>query len=197
MLSKWVGESERGIREVFRRARQSAPSIIFFDEIDAIAPARGNSVGDGQIGDRMVGQLLLEFDALDEAAGVVVLAATNRPDLVDPALMRPGRFDLVIDLPAPDRDARLAILNVQCRNTPLGSAVDLGTLADGTDGLTGADLVALCQRAKMRAIGASIEGQPGQDFAPFSIDAGHFDAAHREIRQARQSAKGEGSAETA
>jgi transitional endoplasmic reticulum ATPase len=190
LLSKWVGESERGIREVFRRARQSAPSIIFFDEIDAIAPARGKSAGDGQIGDRMVGQFLLEFDALDGESGVVVLAATNRPDIVDPALLRPGRFDLVIDLPAPDRDSRLAILNVQCRNSPLGSGVDLGKLADATGGLTGADLVALCQRAKMRAIGASIKDQPGQDFAPFCIDAVHFDAAHQAIRQAKQSAKG-------
>lgn len=189
MLSKWVGESERGIREVFRRARQSAPSIVFFDEIDAIAPARGKSVGDGQIGDRMVGQFLLEFDSLDEQA-VVVLAATNRPDLIDPALLRPGRFDLRIDLPEPDRDTRHSILKAQCRNSPLASGVDLGRLADMTDGLNGADLAALCQRAKLQAIGASVKVRPGQDFEPFSIEARHFEAAHQEIRRTMQSAKG-------
>ncbi len=182
LLSKWVGESERGIREIFRRARQSAPSIIFFDEIDAIAPTRGKSIGDGQIGDRMVGQFLLDLDAIGGQSGVVVLAATNRPDLVDPALLRPGRFDLVIDLPEPDQDSRLAILKVHCRGSPLGADVDLAALAGATEGLNGADLAALCQRAKMQAIGASVAAQPGLDFAPFTIDARHFEAALPEIR---------------
>lgn len=186
LLSKWVGESERGIREVFRRARQSAPSIIFLDEIDAITPTRGKSTGDGQIGDRMVGQLMLELDAIDGNSGVVVLAATNRPDLVDRALLRPGRFDLVIDLPEPDRDTRLAILKVHCRESPLGDDVDLATLADATDGLNGADLAALCQQAKMQAIEASVAAQPGQDFAPFTINALHFEAALRVTRQSRR-----------
>jgi len=187
LLSKWVGESERGIRELFRRARQSAPSIIFFDEIDAIAPTRGKSTGDGQIGDRMIGQFLLELDAVDGDSGVVVLAATNRPDLVDRALLRPGRFDLVIDLPQPDRDTRLAILNVHCRKSPLGADVDLAALAGVTEGLNGADLAALCQKAKMRAIGASVADQPGESFAPFTVDARQFDTALQAIRQSRQS----------
>jgi transitional endoplasmic reticulum ATPase len=183
LLSKWLGESERGIREVFRRARQSAPSIIFFDEIDAIAPARGKGMGDGQIGDRMVGQFLLELDALDDDSGVVVLAATNRPDMVDPALLRPGRFDLVIELPNPDRDTRLAILGVHCRRSPLEDDVNLAVIADVTAGLNGADLAALCQRAKILAIGESIENQPGASFIPFTIDARHFKMALRAIRQ--------------
>jgi len=176
LLSKWVGESERGIRDVFRRARQSAPSIIFFDEIDAITPKRGQSNGSGQIGDRMVGQFLLELDAIDDDSGLVVLAATNRPDLIDQALLRPGRFDLVINLPRPDREARLAIIKVHCRNSPLGMDVDLPALAEATDGMSGADLASLCQQAKMLAIEASVAMEPGQDFTPFTIDARHFEA---------------------
>lgn len=185
LLSKWVGESERGIRDVFRRARQSAPSILFFDELDAIAPTRGESTGDGQIGDRMVGQFLLELDAIDGSSGVVVLAATNRPDIIDQALLRPGRFDLVIDLPEPDRDARLAILKVHCQNAPLDGDVDLARIAEATQGLNGADLAALCQRAKLQAIAASIETRQGQDFAPFPISAVHFDAALKAVRHSK------------
>lgn len=177
MLSKWVGESERGIREVFRRARQSAPSIVFFDEIDAIAPTRGSGDGNSRIGDRMVGQLLLELDGLDSTSGVVVLAATNRPDLIDRALLRPGRFDTVIRLPAPDLDARLAILHAQCASTPLGHDVDLPAVALATSGLNGADLAALCGRAKMLAIADSAARQPGRQFESFTIDDRHFRAA--------------------
>lgn len=185
LLSKWVGESERGIREVFRRARQSAPSIIFFDEIDAITPARGQGTGDGQIGDRMVGQFLLELDAIDGDSGVTVLAATNRPDLIDRALLRPGRFDLLIDLPEPDRVTRLDILKVNCRNSPVAEDVDLDKLAGETEGLNGADLAALCQRAKMRAIAASVHDQPGPNFAAFTIDNRHFEEALRGVLAAR------------
>jgi transitional endoplasmic reticulum ATPase len=183
LLSKWVGESERGIREVFRRARQSAPSIIFFDEIDAITPTRGKSTGDGQIGDRMVGQFLLELDAIDGESGVAVLAATNRPDLVDRALLRPGRFALVIDLPEPDRDTRLAILKVHCRESPLRDDVDLGALADTTQGMNGAELATLCQRTKLLAIEASVDAEPGQNFVPFTIGARHFVAALKAMRR--------------
>lgn len=179
LLSKWVGESERGIREVFRRARQSAPSIIFFDEIDTIVPTRGQSTGDGQISDRMVGQFLLEFDAISNGeAGVVVLAATNRPDLIDPALLRPGRFDLILDLPAPDRESRLSILQVHCQQVPLGTDVDLPTLADASEGLNGAHLAAMCQQAKMHAIKDSVEAQPNtQAKVLFQVKGVHFEKA--------------------
>jgi transitional endoplasmic reticulum ATPase len=186
LLSKWVGESERGIREVFRRARQSAPSIVFFDELDAITPARGNSTGDGQIGDRMVGQFLLELDAIGDDSGVVVLAATNRPDIIDKALLRPGRFDLVIELPEPNREARLAIIGVLCKSTPLGDDVDFGALADLTQGMNGAELAELCQRAKMSAIQASVESEPGQTFTPFTIDGRHFSDALETFRNAEK-----------
>ncbi|WP_175487197.1 AAA family ATPase [Epilithonimonas hungarica] len=185
LLSKWVGESERGIREVFRRARQSAPSIIFFDEIDAITPKRGNSTGDGQIGDRMVGQFLLELDALDRNSGVVVLAATNRPDILDSALLRPGRFDLIVNLPKPDRETRLSVLKVHSLQSPLNDDVDLVKLAEETDGLNGAELAALCQQAKMLAIRSSVEKQPGESFTPFTIGAGHFESALAIIRRSQ------------
>lgn len=188
LLSKWVGESERGIREVFRRARQSAPSIIFFDEIDTIVPARGQSTGDGQISDRMVGQFLLEFDAISNGeAGVVVLAATNRPDLVDPALMRSGRFDLIIDLPAPDREARLAILQVHCRKVPLSSDVNLSVWAESSEGFNGAELSALCQQAKMHAIVSSVKEQPdAQKEVEFKVEVAHFEKALYNILKNRQ-----------
>ncbi len=177
LLSKWVGDSERGIREAFKRARQSAPCILFFDEIDAIAPVRGKGDDGAQIGERMVGQLLLEIDATDGLDGVVILAATNRPDLIDKALLRPGRFDFVVELPVPDRASRLAILTSHCRNRPLGEGVDLADLAARTEAMTGADLQSLCQRAAMLAIGASIEASPAPLFPPFTIDRQHFEAA--------------------
>lgn len=174
LLSKWVGDSERGIREVFRRARQSAPSIIFFDELDAITPARGQGGGDGQLGDRMVGQFLLELDALDADAGVVVLAATNRPDLIDKALLRPGRFDLIIDLPSLDTEARQAIFHVHCRQALLATDVDFIVLSNESDGMTGAEIAAICQHAKMLAISESISREPGIDYQPFLIEMRHF-----------------------
>lgn len=184
LLSKWVGESERGIREVFRRARQSAPAIIFFDEMDAIAPARGKSTGDGQIGDRMVGQLLLELDALDSNSGVVVLAATNRPDLIDSALLRPGRFDISITLPKPDRQDRVKILKVHCRHSPLGADVDFEKMADDTAGFNGAGLAALCQQAKLLVIRESVENYPGHGFPDFAIEEKHFQAILQKMSQA-------------
>ena len=106
-MSKWVGESEKGIREVFRMARQAAPCIIFFDEIDAIAPVRGGEFGDSHVTERVISQLLTELDGLEELRGVVVIAASNRPDIVDPALIRPGRFDRLLYVPLPDYDSRL------------------------------------------------------------------------------------------
>jgi transitional endoplasmic reticulum ATPase len=181
LVSKWVGESERGIREVFRRARQSAPSILFFDQIDAVVPVRGAGDNNGGSGNRIVGQLLLEIDSAP--SGVVVLAATNRPDLIDPALLRPGRFEMVIEVPMPDREARLEILKIHIRQAQLGTDVDFAALADGTAGLTGADLAALCQRAKMLAIAESVNHYPGPDFPAFTVDNFHFHSALTEIRQ--------------
>jgi transitional endoplasmic reticulum ATPase len=158
ILSKWVGESERAIREVFRRARMVAPAIIFLDEIDSIAPARGSRVDSG-VTDRIVNQLLTEMDGIKPLRGVVVIAATNRPDLLDPALLRPGRFDRTIKVPPPDRRARLEILKIHTRRVPLAPDVDLEKLADMTNGFTGADLEALVREAVMLALREKLEAR--------------------------------------
>lgn len=181
LLSKWVGESERGIREIFKKARQASPTIIFFDEIDAIVPKRGQGGGGGHVSERMVGQFLLELDSIDELNGVLVLGATNRPDLIDPALLRPGRFDLVVELPEPDAVTRLAILEIHCRKRNLGANVSLQMLANATAGMTGAELEALCRRAALLAIRDSIEQDAGKDFSPFNIENHHFEAARAVI----------------
>jgi transitional endoplasmic reticulum ATPase len=157
LLSMWVGESERGVREVFHKARQAAPCIVFFDEIESLAPLRGGS-GDTQVTERVVSQLLTELDGIEELKGVVVLAATNRLDRVDPALLRPGRFDFLVELPLPDSQARLEILKVHTRGMPLSKEVSLESLAADTDGLTGADLEGLCHRAALVAIREYLEG---------------------------------------
>jgi transitional endoplasmic reticulum ATPase len=177
LLSKWVGESERGIRDVFRKARQAAPAIVFFDEIDAIAPTRREGADGARVSERMVGQLLLDLDGIETLDDVVVLAATNRPDLIDCALLRPGRFDVIVELPLPDEASRLAILKVHCRRRRVAEDVSLERIAASTEGLTGADLEALCKRAAMRAMRESVEKDPGEGFAPFVVEGRHFEAA--------------------
>ncbi|ALM75430.1 CDC48 family AAA ATPase [Thermococcus barophilus] len=150
VLSKWVGESEKNIREIFRKARQAAPTVIFIDEIDAIAPRRGTDVN--RVTDRLINQLLTEMDGIEENSGVVVIAATNRPDILDPALLRPGRFDRLILVPAPDEKARYEIFKVHTRKMPLSEDVDLKELAKRTEGYTGADIAAVCREAAMNAM---------------------------------------------
>ncbi|RLE71548.1 MAG: AAA family ATPase [Thermoprotei archaeon] len=152
ILSKWVGESEKAIREIFSKARQAAPCIIFFDEIDSIVPRRGMRGGDSGVTDRIVNQLLTEMDGITRLEGVVVLGATNRPDILDPALLRPGRFDRVIYVPPPDKKARLEIFKVHTRKMPLAENVDLEELAEKTEGYTGADIAAVCREAAMIAL---------------------------------------------
>jgi len=151
ILSKWVGESEKAVREIFRRARQVAPAIIFFDEIDAIVPARGMR-HDTEVTDRIVNQLLAEMDGIQTLKNVVVIGATNRVDLIDPALLRPGRFDRIIYVPPPDRKARYEILRIHTRKVPLDRDVDLEKLAELTEGYSGADLEALVREAVMMAL---------------------------------------------
>jgi transitional endoplasmic reticulum ATPase len=151
LLSMWVGESERGVREVFHKARQAAPCIVFFDEIEALAPHRGGG-GDSQVTERVVSQLLTELDGIEELKGVVVLAATNRLDRVDPALLRPGRFDFLVELPMPDLPTRLDILQIHTKDMPLAGDVSLEYLAETTEGMAGADLEGLCHRAALQAI---------------------------------------------
>ena len=152
IMSKWVGESERAIREIFRKARQVAPCIVFFDEIDAIFPRRGAGFADSGVTERVVSQMLTEIDGIQPLRNVVVIGATNRPDLVDPALLRPGRLEKLIYVGPPDREARLKILEVQARRVPLGRDVDLGELADRTERFSGADLAALVREAVLSAI---------------------------------------------
>ncbi|MBN1322482.1 MAG: CDC48 family AAA ATPase [Methanotrichaceae archaeon] len=151
LLSKWVGESERAVREIFRKARQAAPALIFFDEIDAIVPARGSGY-DSHVTERVVSQLLTELDGLVELKDVVVLAATNRPDLVDPSLLRPGRFDRLIHIPMPQHEARLAILRIYLSRMPLTEDVSAEELGRRTDSFTGADIETLCREAGMLAL---------------------------------------------
>ena len=148
VLSKWVGESEKAIREIFKRARQTAPTVVFFDEIDSIAPLRGMGHDSG-VTERMVNQLLSEMDGIVPLSKVVVIAATNRPDIIDPALLRPGRFDRLIYVPPPDKQARLEILKVHTKSVPLSPDVNLEALAEKTEGYTGADLEALVREATM------------------------------------------------
>ncbi len=149
LLDKYVGESERGVREVFERARQVAPAIVFFDEVDAIA---GRRLGEGDVTERVVSQLLTELDGLADSPNLVVVAATNRKDVIDPALLRPGRLDAHVEVPPPDEAARRAILDVHTRETPLADDVDLDALAARLDGATGADLAAAVREATLAAI---------------------------------------------
>jgi len=153
LLSKWVGESEKGIREIFRKARQAAPSIVFFDEIDAIAPGRTGGDSDGsRVTEKIVNTLLTEMDGVQNLKDVVVIAATNRPDIIDAALLRPGRFDKLIQIPQPDESARRDILKVHSAKMPLDKDVDLADLAKKTEGYSGADLEAFCREAGMEAM---------------------------------------------
>ncbi|MEM4036168.1 MAG: AAA family ATPase, partial [Fervidicoccaceae archaeon] len=160
ILSKWVGESERAIRELFRRARQVAPAVIFFDEMDSIAVARGLRYDSSGVTDRIVNQLLTEMDGIQPLTNVVVIGATNRPDLIDPALLRPGRFDRLVYVPPPDKRARLEILKIHTRRVPLADDVNLEELAEITHGYTGADLEALVREAVFLALRERLEARP-------------------------------------
>ena len=151
LLTKWVGESEKGIREVYKKARQAAPCIVFLDEIDALAPQRGDG-GGNHVTERVVSQLLTELDGIEELHGVVTLATTNRPDILDSALLRPGRFDLQIEIGLPDAATRRAILAIHTGRQPLANDVDLDDLAARTENCMGADLAGICREAGMEAI---------------------------------------------
>ncbi|HEY0808638.1 MAG TPA: CDC48 family AAA ATPase [Longimicrobiales bacterium] len=156
LLSKWYGESERQVSRLFQRARQVAPTVIFIDEIDSLAPERGGGIGEPAVTERVVNTLLAEMDGLEELQGVVVIAASNRPALLDPALLRPGRFDDLVYVAVPDRDGRLHILKIHTNKMPLASDVNLETLADRTNGYTGADLEDLTRRAGLMALRENI-----------------------------------------
>ncbi|MEK0367939.1 MAG: AAA family ATPase, partial [Nitrosopumilus sp.] len=151
LLSMWVGESEKAVREVFKKARQVSPCIIFFDEIDSLAPKRGLSGSDGHTSERVVNQLLTEIDGLEEMHDVVIIAATNRPDIVDTSLLRPGRFDRMILTSVPDEKTRLEIFKVHTKGMPL-KGVNLESLAEKTEGYAGSDIEAVCREAAIFAL---------------------------------------------
>ena len=174
VFSKWVGESERAIREIFRKARQAAPCVVFIDEIDALAPMRGLVTADSGVTERVVSTLLTEMDGLERLEGVVVIGATNRPDILDPALLRPGRFDRLIYVPPPDERARLEILKVHTRRMPLAEDVDLAEIAKRTEGYTGADLEVLVREAGLLALREDISIQ--------RVYARHFEEALKKIK---------------
>ncbi len=183
-LSKWVGESEKAVRETFRKARQAAPCVIFFDEIDAIAPARG-SLGDTHVTERVISQLLTELDGLEELRDVTVIAATNRPDIIDPALLRPGRFDRLIYIPPPDKEARKEIFKIHTRKKPLAKDVDLDELAEKTEGYTGADIAAVCNEAVMAAIREYISKggkMDKEEIKKLKIEKRHFEEALKNVK---------------
>ena len=165
LLSKWVGESERGIREIFRRARQASPCVIFFDEIDSIAPIRGAG-GETAVTERVVSQLLTELDGMENMHGVIVLAATNRADMIDPALLRPGRFDKIIQIPMPDRESRKRIIEINSKDIPAVTDkndpehIDFDKLAEATDGMSGADVAAIANTAVSLVIHEFLDSHP-------------------------------------
>ncbi|MFH0973887.1 MAG: CDC48 family AAA ATPase [Candidatus Micrarchaeota archaeon] len=175
LISKWVGDSEKGVREVFRKARTAAPTIIFFDEIDALAPSRGGGEdGGAHVMERVVNTLLAEMDGLQDLSDVVVIGATNQPHLLDSALLRPGRFDKLVEVPAPDEAARLLILQVHTKKMPLAKDVDLKPIAKKTDGYSGADLEGLCREAGMIAL--------RENLAAKEVKGSHFQKALGAVR---------------
>ncbi len=204
LLTMWFGESEANVRDVFEKARQAAPCVLFFDELDSIAQQRGGSHGDGGgAADRVMNQLLTEMDGVGAKKNVFIIGATNRPDIIDTALMRPGRLDQLIYIPMPDFESRLSILRATLRKSPVSKDVDLNYLASQTDKFTGADLTEICQTACKLAIREEIErdierqrikaeagdmeddddGDDDEDLMP-EILSKHFESA---VRQARRS----------
>lgn len=173
IFNKYVGESEKAVREIFKKARQTAPCVLFFDEIDAILSTRGRSDDTG-VSQRIVNQFLAELDGMQTLQNVLVIGATNRADILDPAVLRPGRFDAVVFVPPPDVDARLEILQVHTREMPLGSDVELEKLADMTEGFSGADIENLVREAAMAAV--------RMDWKPKPVEMRHFEEAFKEVR---------------
>jgi transitional endoplasmic reticulum ATPase len=185
LLNKYVGESEKGVREVFEKARANAPTVVFFDEIDSIAGERGGNSSDSGVGERVVSQLLTELDGIEDLEDVVVIATSNRPDLIDSALLRPGRLDRHIHVPVPDEAGRRKIFEVHTRNKPLADDVDLDRLARRTEGYVGADIEALTREAAMAATREFVNSVDPEEVddsvGNVRISADHFEAALDEV----------------
>ena len=182
LMSRYVGESERAIREVFRTARQAAPSILYFDEIESLIPIRGREAGGSAFTERVIGQFMSEMSGIEDLQGVVVLATTNRLDLVDPALLVAGRFDLVLELPLPDAAAREAIFRIELRQKPLAPDVDVKNLAALTEGASGADIAFVCRKATTEALKAHLKREEGS----LCLERAHFDAALGELQKRKR-----------
>jgi len=185
LISRYVGESERGVRETFRKAKHAAPTILFLDEIDSLIPRRGSSSTDAHVTERVISQFLSEMDGIEELKGVVVLAATNRLDLVDPAILRSGRFDLLFELPLPDEKTREEIFKIHTKNKPLAPNVDLTGLAKETDGRTGSDVEFVCRKASMFAIREFInQGKEDRDKKKdLRVSRKHFEEAIKMLKE--------------
>ena len=187
LLNKFVGESEKAVREVFRKARQASPCIIFFDEIDSVAPIRGSSMGDSNVTERVISQFLTEMDGLEELRNVVIIAATNRPDIIDSALLRPGRFDRLLFVPPPDLEARKQIFKIHTRKTPMTDDVNLDEMARKTDGYTGADIASVANTAVMLALREHISKAKDPEDAKkrakgLKVARRHFEEALQKIK---------------
>ena len=183
LISKFVGESEKGVREMFKKARQAAPCIIFFDEIDAMLPARGAGGTDSHVGDRVLAQFLTEMDGVEELTGVLVLGATNRPDLLDPALLRPGRFDVQVTIDPPNLAARKEILQIGLRSKKVGADVSIEELAAETEGFNGAEVEAICRRAALHTVREAIaQAGANEPVEASEISALHLKLAFEEVQ---------------
>jgi transitional endoplasmic reticulum ATPase len=187
LLSKWVGESEKGVREIFRKARQAAPCIIFFDELDAIAPHRGADFGDSHVTERVISQLLTELDGLEILTNVVVIGATNRPDIIDPALLRPGRFDRLLYVSPPDYESRIQIIKIHTKKKPLAEDFKIEEMAANTDGYTGADIASVVSAAVMLALREHVTKYKDPKEAEkkaqeLKIHMKHFEEAMKKVR---------------
>ena len=202
LLSKWVGESERGIREIFRRARQAAPCVVFFDEVDSIAPTRGGTgMGEGGVGihtgtERMVSQLLTEMDGIQEMHGVVIIAATNRIDMIDTAFLRPGRFDKIIYVPNPDMKTREKILEIHTKGKPISRDIDIKKIVDKTEGFSGADVSAIVNTAISLVLHEYLQRYPTPEEAVKNtsraiVSMQHFEEAVKKIKTQRETKPGE------
>jgi len=183
LMSKYVGESERGIREVFKKAKQASPTILFFDEIDSLVPKRGSSSTDAHVTERVISQFLTEMDGIEELKGVVVLAATNRLDLIDPALLRSGRFGLLLELPEPDEETREEIFKIHTKNKPLAKDVDFKSLARETEGKVGSDIDFICRKASMLAIREFLSIEHRAQSRELKISKRHFEEALKVSKQ--------------
>ncbi len=181
LLSMYVGESERGVRDIFRKARQASPCIIFFDEIDSLVPVRSGGSSDSHVSERVLSQLLSELDGIEELKGILVLGATNRLDMLDPAVLRPGRFDEIVEVPIPDENDRREIFDIHLKGKPLGTGITPDDLASRTEGFSGAEIASVCNKAALKAVRRAVESR--DDKVKVIIETGDIQSAIEEVQK--------------